>query len=349
MAAQREALGAMDVAGAMGRALELARLGPAGGANPRVGCVLLAPDGRVLAEGRHRGAGTPHAEMDALARLSPGEAAGATAVVTLEPCNHRGRTGPCSLALIEAGVALVVFAVADPNPVARGGAERLRSAGVVVESGVLADAATELIEHWAHAQRTGRPWVTAKWASSLDGRIAAADGTSRWITGPAARADVHLRRSQHGAIVIGTGTALADDPSLTARDADGGLLAAQPIPVVVGRRSLPTSAALHAHPKPVLTVRDHDPRVALEAIAETGATSAFLEGGPTLIGAYLRADLVDEVLVYLAPTLLGGGGRPATADLGVATIAQQHRLETREVSALGTDLLVVARPLRGKD
>jgi diaminohydroxyphosphoribosylaminopyrimidine deaminase/5-amino-6-(5-phosphoribosylamino)uracil reductase len=328
---------------AMRRALELARSGPAGGANPRVGCVLLDRDGRLLAEGRHRGAGTPHAEADALSTLPPGAAIGGTAVVTLEPCDHTGRTGPCSVALIEAGVARVVFAQADPNPLAAGGAARLRAAGVQVESGLLAHDAEALNERWTASIRLGRPWVTAKWASSLDGRIAAADGSSRWITGPEARADVHRRRAEHGAIVVGTGTVIADDPVLTARGADGGLLPHQPRPVVVGLREPEATAALHAHPEPVLRVRSHDPRAALRAIAETGATSAFLEGGPTLVSAYLAAGLVDEVLVYLAPTLLGGD-RLATLDLGVPTIADQRRLRIHGVHRLGDDLLVVARP-----
>ena len=328
---------------AMRRALELATRGPAGGANPRVGCVLLGPDGELLAEGWHRGAGTPHAEADALAKVPDGAAAGATAVVTLEPCDHTGRTGPCSVLLIEAGVARVVYAQPDPNPLAAGGAERLRAAGIRVDTGVLADEAAALNERWAASLRLGRPWVTAKWASSLDGRIAAADGTSRWITGSVARADVHRRRAEHGAVVVGTGTAWSDDPALTARDAEGGLLAHQPVPVVVGRRDPAAGAAVHSHPMPLLRVRSHDPRAALDAIAEAGATSAFLEGGPTLVSAFLAADLVDEVLVYLAPTLLGGD-RLATLDLGVPTIGAQRRLAIREIHRLGDDLLVVARP-----
>jgi diaminohydroxyphosphoribosylaminopyrimidine deaminase/5-amino-6-(5-phosphoribosylamino)uracil reductase len=327
----------------MRRALRLATRGPAGGPNPQVGCVLLGPDGQLLAEGWHRGAGSLHAEADALAKVPDGAASGATAVVTLEPCDHTGRTGPCSVALIAAGVTRVVYAQADPNPLAAGGAARLRAAGLRVDGGLLADEAAELGERWAASLRLGRPWVTAKWASSLDGRVAAADGSSRWITGPAARADVHRRRSEHGAIVVGTGTALADDPALTARDAEGALLPNQPLPVVVGHRDPAHDAAVHGHPKPLLRVRSHDPRAALDAIAATGTTSAFLEGGPTLVSAFLAAGLVDEVLVYLAPTLLGGD-RLATLDLGVPTIGAQRRLTVHEVHRLGEDLLVVARP-----
>ncbi|MFD1721881.1 bifunctional diaminohydroxyphosphoribosylaminopyrimidine deaminase/5-amino-6-(5-phosphoribosylamino)uracil reductase RibD [Amnibacterium endophyticum] len=326
----------------MRRALELAQRGPAGDANPRVGCVLLDRHGDVLAEGWHRGAGTPHAEADALSRVPAGAAEGGTAVVTLEPCDHTGRTGPCSLALVEAGVRRVVFAQPDPNPLAAGGAGRLRAAGVEVRTGVLAEEAAALNERWAAALALGRPWVTAKWASSLDGRVAADDGSSRWITGPEARADVHRRRAEHGAILVGTGTALADDPALTARDGDA-LLPRQPRPVVVGLRDVPSGAALRRHPEPLLAVRSRDPRQALAAVEDAGATSAFLEGGPTLVSAFLAAGLVDEVLVYLGPTLLGGG-RLATIDLGVRTIGDQRRLAVRDVVRLGDDLLVVARP-----
>jgi diaminohydroxyphosphoribosylaminopyrimidine deaminase / 5-amino-6-(5-phosphoribosylamino)uracil reductase len=332
----------LQVERAMRRALGLARRGPAGGQNPQVGCVLLAPDGAVLAEGWHRGAGTPHAEADALAQLPPGAAVGATAVVTLEPCDHVGRTGPCSVALLEAGVARVVIGRPDPTPRAAGGAARLRAAGVEVLEGVLADEAAALTERWSTAVLRGRPWVTAKWASSLDGRVAATDGSSRWITGAEARADVHRRRAEHGAIVVGTGTALADDPALTARDGDA-LLPHQPLPVVVGRTEPGPDAAVRRHPRPLLRVREHDPRAVLDAVAAAGATSAFLEGGPTVVSAFLAAGLVDEVLVYLAPVLLGGD-RLATQDLGVPTIAQARRLAVHDVHRLGADLLVVGRP-----
>ena len=208
--------------GAMRRALDLAARGPVG-VNPQVGAVLLAADGTTLAEGWHRGAGTAHAEVDALSHLPAGAARGATAVVTLEPCNHTGRTGPCAVALIEAGVARVVYALDDPVAVSHGGAETLRAAGVEVEAGVEADAALTLIDPWVTAARLGRPHVTVKWAQSLDGRAAADDGTSQWITGAAARADVHRRRAEADAIVVGTGTVLADDPALTARGPEGPL------------------------------------------------------------------------------------------------------------------------------
>ena len=201
---------------AMRRALALAQAGPVTGVNPRVGCVLLRPDGSVAAEGWHRGSGTPHAEVDALSRLD-GPASGLTAVVTLEPCDHTGRTGPCSEALLAAGVARVVHAVDDPGDASAGGAARLRRAGVDVEGGLLRDEAEEFLRRWLTAVRLRRPFVTVKWASSLDGRAAAADGSSRWITGTAARQHVHEQRAAHDAILVGTGTVLDDDPALTVR------------------------------------------------------------------------------------------------------------------------------------
>jgi len=204
----------------MRRALSAALRGPRG-VNPQVGAVILSPEGEVLAEGWHRGVGTAHAEVDAMSQLTPDQLRGATAVVTLEPCNHTGRTGPCAQALIDAGVARVVYAVDDPGAVSGGGAERLAASGVTVEEGLLRDEGTALLDTWLTVQRLGRPHVTVKWAQSLDGRAAAADGTSMWITGPEARADVHRRRSDADAIVVGIGTVLADDPALTARGAAG--------------------------------------------------------------------------------------------------------------------------------
>jgi diaminohydroxyphosphoribosylaminopyrimidine deaminase/5-amino-6-(5-phosphoribosylamino)uracil reductase len=328
---------------AMRRALQLAGNGPAEGVNPRVGCVILSPDGEILAEGWHRGAGTCHAEVDALGRLDADTARGATAVVTLEPCNHTGRTGPCALALIDAGIARVVYAVADPGPASGGGADRLRSAGIDVTGGVLADEAEAFLADWLVAARLGRPFVTVKWASSLDGRAAAADGSSRWITGPAARQDVHRRRAAADVILVGTGTALADDPSLTARAADGTLLPHQPRPVVVGTRSLPADAAVHGHPLTPWFEDGTDLPALLTRLRERGVRRVFVEGGPTLASSLVRAGLVDEYLIYLAPTLLGGD-RLALGDIGVAGIDEQRRLEIDDLLRLGDDVLLIARP-----
>lgn len=329
---------------AMRRALQLAARGPATGANPRVGCVILSPEGEVIAEGWHHGLGTPHAEVDALSKLAPDRSRGATAVVTLEPCNHHGHTGPCSEALIAAGIAKVFYAVSDPNPAASGGAVRLREAGVDVTGGVLADAVSEFLHPWLTATRLGRPYVTLKWASSLDGRAAASDGTSQWITGEAARIHVHEQRAAADAIIIGTGTVLADDPSLTARDADGRLRAEQPVPVVIGERAVPAGARLRDHPKPLIATASRDLETVLHGLYARGIRHAFVEGGPTLASAFVAAGLVDEYLVYLAPTLLGGPGL-ALGDLGIGTLADARRLEIVGVERLGEDVLVRARPV----
>lgn len=333
----------MADAAAMRRALDLATRGPAKGVNPRVGCVILSPHGEVLAEGWHRGAGTAHAEVDALSKLAPGDAQGATVVVTLEPCNHTGLTGPCAVALIEAGVARVVYAVADPGDHSSGGADRLRAAGIEVVGGVLADEAEAFLDDWLFAERHRRPHVTVKWASSLDGRAAASDGSSQWITGAAARADVHRRRAAADAIAVGTGTVFADDPALTAREPSGEFFDAQPVPVVFGRRPIPSDSAIARHPHAPIFLEGADLAHDLHELQRRGIRSLFVEGGPTLASAFLAAGLVDELLVYLAPALLGGP-RLAVGDLGVATIAGAHRFEFADIVRLGDDLLVVAHP-----
>jgi len=340
-----DASGTAPLERAMARALELALRGPAWTRNPQVGCVLLAPDGSVLAEGWHRGAGNPHAEVDALSKLPEGGARGATAVVTLEPCNHTGLTGPCSEALVAAGVARVVYAVPDPTPDADGGAQRLAEAGIEVIEGVLRPQVEDALVVWLTASRLGRPFVTVKWASSLDGRIAAADGSSKWITGPEARVDVHLRRADAGAVLVGTGTVLADDPALTARTEEGDLLPHQPVAVAVGVRPIPEDAAVRRHPGGFRSFDRRDLPAVLAALWGEGIRHVFVEGGPTLESALLRDGLVDEALVYLAPVLLGGG-RLATGDLGIAGIADARRLQLVSAERVGADIRIVARPRR---
>ncbi|MFT4157225.1 MAG: bifunctional diaminohydroxyphosphoribosylaminopyrimidine deaminase/5-amino-6-(5-phosphoribosylamino)uracil reductase RibD [Microbacterium sp.] len=326
---------------AMTRALELAANGPRG-INPQVGAVILSPAGDVLAEGWHHGAGTPHAEVDALSKLAPGSAQGTTAVVTLEPCNHTGRTGPCALALIEAGVSRVIYAFDDPGAASGGGSERLRNAGVHVEAGEQSDAAHALIRDWLTAQRLGRPHVTVKWAQSLDGRAAASDGSSKWITGPAARADVHRRRSQADAIVVGTGTVLADDPALTARVGDA-LYPHQPVPVVIGSRQTPAEAAVRRHPLSPVFYDTHDLHVVLSDLHARGIQRVFVEGGPALASAFIAAKLADCVLAYIAPVLLGGD-RLALTEIGVGSIDEAIRLSIDEWVPLEPDLLAIAHP-----
>ncbi len=328
---------------AMDRALELAAHGPAHGPNPRVGCVLLDRDGHTLAEGFHRGAGTPHAEVAALcaARDRGAVVTGSTAVVTLEPCNHTGRTGPCTEALLGAGVARVVYAVDDPNQAAAGGAQVLRSAGVDVVGGVRRVEAERLLGPWLFAVRHGRPFVTLKIASTLDGRVAAADGTSRWITSAQSRAHAHRVRAEVDAIAVGTGTALADDPSLTARGEDDAPVPHQPLRVVVGHRDVPPGARLRGPGGELVTVPTREVGEVLDVLAQREVRHLLVEGGPRLATAFLRAGVVDRVHAYLAPVLLGAG-TPSVQDLGVATLAEALRLRTGDVVPLGPDVLVVA-------
>ncbi len=339
--------------GALTRALEIAGdpvvpLGP----NPRVGCVLLSPAGEVLAEGRHRGAGTAHAEAAALAaaRSADISVVGATAVVTLEPCSHVGRTGPCADALISAGIARVVVARRDPNPVAAGGIERLRAAGIEVELGIdedLAAAAAALNRGWEHGLQHARPLVTAKIALTLDGRAAAADGTSQWITGPAAREEVHLLRTTCDAVLVGTGTARTDHPTLTARRSDGTLHPRQPLRAVMGTGTAPSLPAVDGAGEERRRLT-HVPSAAQATLFDRGVRHVLVEGGPVVTGAFLRAGLVDELIVHLAPTLLGAG-RPAVEDLSIATLADRLDLDLVEVAPLPssggpTDLRITLRP-----
>lgn len=331
---------------AMSRALGLAANGPLTGGNPQVGCILLDDAGNPIAEGWHRGAGTPHAEVDALSRLAPGQHPH-TAIVTLEPCNHHGRTGPCSEALIAAGIRRVVYAVDDPGAVSGGGARRLREADVDVIGGVLAAEVERFLAWWLTAQRLGRPWITVKWASTLDGRAAAADGSSQWITGQAARADAHALRAVQDGIVTGTGTILADDPSMTARDAAGDLLPHQPIPVVVGARTIPAGARIRQHPAGLVEAGDLPlPALAAELYAQ-GMRRVMVEAGPRLTSAFLVAGLADELHVYLAPALLGGPGT-AIGDLGIASIDGARRFELTDVRRVGDDLALTLRPGDGR-
>jgi diaminohydroxyphosphoribosylaminopyrimidine deaminase/5-amino-6-(5-phosphoribosylamino)uracil reductase len=326
---------------AMHRALELAQTpGVPHGPNPRVGCVLLDRAGTAIAEGYHRGAGHPHAEVDALTRAGQ-LARGATAVVTLEPCNHTGRTGPCADALLRAGIARLVYAQADTNPVAQGGADALRAAGVDVEGGVLADAARAVNPIWTFAVETGRPYVTWKYAATLDGRSAAADGTSRWVSSPEARSDVHRLRAECDAILVGTGTVLADDPRLTARDSADQPLAAQPLRAVMGLREIPAGAAVLDDAADTVLLTTRDPSEALKQLLARDRQHVLLEGGPTLAGAFLRAGLVDRVVAYLAPALLGAGPA-ALADAGVSTIADTIRLEITDIARVGRDVRLTA-------
>jgi diaminohydroxyphosphoribosylaminopyrimidine deaminase/5-amino-6-(5-phosphoribosylamino)uracil reductase len=310
--------------------------------NPTVGCVILNSSGRVVGEGWHESYGGPHAEVHALTDAGD-RARGGTAVVTLEPCNHTGRTGPCSEALLAAGISRVVYAVPDPTPEAGGGAARLRAAGADVESGVLQAEAERGNEAWLVATRLQRPHVHLKLATSLDGRVAASDGTSRWITGAEARADVHRLRHEVDAVLVGTGTAMADDPSLTVRELpDGSLPQRQPLRAVLGLRDLPAGAKLLDHEAETVLLRQHTPTTALQDLYCRGVRSVLLEGGPTIAGAFVKQGLVDRVTTYVAPVLLGAG-LPALGDAGISTITEALRLRTDDVTVLGGDVRISAK------
>jgi diaminohydroxyphosphoribosylaminopyrimidine deaminase/5-amino-6-(5-phosphoribosylamino)uracil reductase len=258
-------------------------------------------------------------------------------VVTLEPCDHTGRTGPCSRALVAAGVTRVVFAQHDPNPVARGGAETLRRAGVDVAAGVLADEARAVNRAWSFAVASGRPFVTWKLATTLDGRSAAADRTSRWVSSPPARRDSQLLRASCDAILVGTGTVLADDPRLTARDEDDVDLPRehQLLRAVMGRSAVPAGSRVLDGAAETVLLRTRDPHEALAALFARERRHLLLEGGPTLAAAFLGAHLVDEVVAYVAPTLLGAG-LSGVGDLGVTTMRDALHLDLVDVTTIGT-------------
>lgn len=338
--------------------------------NPRVGCVLVK-DGVVVGEGWHRRAGEAHAEVHALQQAGP-EAQGATAYVSLEPCAHHGRTPPCADALVEAGIRRVVSAMEDPNPqVAGQGLARLRAAGIETHNGILQGQAEALNPGFVRRMQGGLPYLRVKLAMSLDGRTAMASGESRWITGEAARQDVHRLRARSSAIVTGMGTVLSDDPSLTARLVDAGDVQ-QPLRVVLDDAlQTPLAARMLGLPGRTLVLTSSQDEARIDALSRAGAevsvvsgtdrgldlaivmallaqmdiNEVLVEAGATLGGAFMQAGLVDELIVYLAPTLMGDAARGLLILPGVDTMSQQLKLEIGEVRALGKDWRITARPL----
>ena len=358
-------------AGPMHEALALAELAMGlSDPNPRVGCVITAPDGRVIGRGHTQRTGEAHAEVMALRDASAnGErAAGATVYVTLEPCSHHGRTPPCCDALIEAGVARVVLALRDPNPLVAGqGAARLRAAGITVEEGPLAAESRELNIGFFSRMERGRPWVRLKAAISLDGRTALPNGQSQWITGEAARIDGHAWRKRAGAILTGVGTVLEDDPRLDVRLVSTDL---QPLRVIVDSRlQTPVSARMLAPPGQVLiyaaersaslqaALEDRGVEIAfapgasgkvdlvamLADLARRGINELHVEAGHKLNGSFVREGLVDELLIYIAPTLLGLG-RELAAFGPLERLDEAALLRFVEVTSVGSDLRVMVRP-----
>jgi diaminohydroxyphosphoribosylaminopyrimidine deaminase/5-amino-6-(5-phosphoribosylamino)uracil reductase len=331
--------------------------------NPPVGCVILDARSQVVGEGFTSPPGGPHAEVNAL-RAAGARARGGTAVVTLEPCNHHGRTPPCTQALIAAGVARVVFAVRDPHPLASGGAEALRAAGIDVEAGVLPEEAARVSEAWLTYVTRRRPFVTLVYGASLDGRVGAMDCSSRWINSEEARADARGRlRAESDAVLVGCGTVRMADPNLSTLSD----VRRQPLTVVVDTDArAPATAHAFDGPAPALIAVAEDagtdhlagrvevvrlPRVErgldltalMTALHERGVCALLLEGGPTLSGSFVAADLVDRVVAYFAPVLIGGGGRSAVMGAGARSIEAMWRFRLDELSQIGTDTRAVAR------
>lgn len=338
--------------------------------NPRVGCVIVR-DGRVVGEGWHERAGEPHAEVHAL-RAAGDQARGADLYVTLEPCSHHGRTPPCADALVAAGVRKVYAAMRDPNPkVAGQGLERLKSAGIEVDAGLLEGPARELNRGFVSRMERGRPFVTLKLAASLDARTAMASGESKWITSDAARADVHRLRAEAGAVLSGAGTVLADDPQMTVRA--GAFLTRQPDRIVLDSRArIASEAKIWAEDgarrfricgtaapadEPVSGVERirvplaEDGRVELGAalgeLARHEVNHVFVECGPGLAGAFLQDGWVDELVTYLAPTLLGHDARPFARMPGLERLDQRVQLRFVDVRPIGPDLRITAIPIKG--
>lgn len=363
----------------MARALQLAAKGlMTTGVNPRVGCVLVKDD-RLIGEGWHERAGEGHAEVMALrdAERHGNAARGATAYVTLEPCAHHGKTPPCAEALIKAGVSRVVAAMEDPNPLVAGqGFALLQQAGIEVAAPLMAAEAEALNIGFLKRMRQGKPWVRLKMAGSLDGRSALVNGQSQWITGPEARADGHRFRARAQAIITGVGTLIEDDPLLTVRDVEAPLgQSGQPVPlasplrvVVDSHLRMPPTArilqggclvatassdaakieALRAAGAEVICLPDTNGRVDLAALldhlAKRGVNEVHVEAGPTLSGAFLKSGLVDELLVYIAPTVLGGDARGWFDDLNLTSLDHKTEWQFRDVRMVGADLRVIVRP-----
>ncbi len=358
----------------MDRAISLARRGLfTTDPNPRVGCVI-ARGAEVVGEGWHRRAGGPHAEIDAL-RDAGARARGATAYVSLEPCAHTGRTGPCTRALVEAGIESVVAAMVDPNPAVSGrGLAALRDAGIRTGCGLRAVEAEALNPGYTMRMRQGRPWLRVKMAMSLDGRTALASGESRWITGREARHDVHRLRARSSAMLTGIGTVLADDPALTPRLHDfgecreveaplkvvldsalrtppGARLLSPPGPclIVHGKGSAQCAAALERQGAQLLRLPDAKGRIdvasLLFALAERGINEVTAECGPTLAGALVAAKRVDELVVYMAPLLLGDTARELFTLPAITRMAEKIALEIVAVEPVGRDWRVTARPV----
>jgi diaminohydroxyphosphoribosylaminopyrimidine deaminase / 5-amino-6-(5-phosphoribosylamino)uracil reductase len=337
----------MEYTVAMQRAIALAEKGLGKTApNPIVGAVIIDAAGTVVGEGFHNRVNSPdHAEVVAI-KAAGNRAVGATIVVTLEPCNHTGSTGACVQAIIDAGITTVVFAVNDPNEKAAGGAAALRAAGITVVEGVLKDEAAFSNRAWLMKIKKGRPFFTWKVAATLDGKVAAADGTSKWITNEASRADVQVLRRQADAILVGTNTVIADDPHLIPRGDFAGF-AHNPIRVVCGEQELPADALVLDDAAQTVVVKSKDFDLLVEKLNELKLNHVFVEAGPTLGSAMLDGCLLDELIMYQAPTLLGTGKHFFTFDYPT-TITDQMRMDHLSTVVLDGDVKSVYRIRNGE-
>jgi diaminohydroxyphosphoribosylaminopyrimidine deaminase/5-amino-6-(5-phosphoribosylamino)uracil reductase len=337
----------MDHTVAMQRAIALAEKGLGKTSpNPIVGAVIIDAAGTVVGEGFHDRVNSPdHAEVVAI-KAAGNKAAGATIVVSLEPCNHTGSTGPCVQAIIAAGITTVVFAVTDPNESAAGGAAALRAAGITVIEGVLKDEAAFSNRAWLMKIKKNRPFFTWKVATTLDAKVAATDGTSKWITNETSRADVQVLRRQADAILVGTNTVIADDPHLIPRGDFAGY-GANPIRVICGEQTLPTAAKVFDNAADTVVVASKDLDVLVENLNELGVNHVFVEAGPTLGSAMLDHCLLDELIMYQAPSLLGSGKQFFIFDYP-STISNQMRLDHISTQVLAGDVKSVYRIRNGE-
>ena len=317
---------------AMARAIELARLGlgktfP----NPIVGAVITTATGELISEGFHQGA--DHAEVDAInsAKEIP---AGSIIYVTLEPCNHHGKTPPCTDALISSGISKVIYAVSDPNPIAAGGAEKLRAAGIEVVAGFAAAEAAFANRAWLTKVAKDRPRITWKIASTMDGKVTASDGSSKWITGEMARADVATMRSQVDAIVTSTKTVQMDNPLLTSKGTGK-----NPVRIVMGGTQIAAESQIFNADSETLIIKSRNTKDLIAIAKERGFNELLIESGPTFGTALLREDLIDEIVLFQAPTFLGSG-TPSISDLGITNISGRLDFEIADVEVIGADLKI---------
>ena len=317
---------------AMARAIDSARLGlgktyP----NPIVGAVITSATGELISEGFHQGA--DHAEVIAI-NAAQAKTVGSTLYVTLEPCNHHGKTPPCVDAIIKSGIRKVVYAVSDPNPAAAGGAERLRQAGIEVQSGIGEVQARLENRAWLTKVKLGRPRITWKIASTMDGKVAASDGSSKWITGELARADVARMRSQVDALVTSTATVNADDPLMTSKGQGR-----NPVRIVMGETSISSNSQILNGDAETVIINSHNTKELITLANQRGFNQLLIESGPTFGTALLREGLIDEIVLFQAPTILGSG-MPSISDFGATKLSERLDFEILDVEILGADLKI---------